>query len=432
MNTDDLRESPNLELAERFVGKGLEVRIYDPIVNPAMLVGANLEHLQSKLSHVGRLLVGPPRGRAGGCRGRPRGDVRPSRACAALQARAPAAGHRPQRSARGGRRAHRRIPGSELVSTRTRAPGERPRVAIIVQNLPVPFDRRVWLECQLAGGPGVRRHRHLPAGRGHRPVPGHRRRADPRLPRVRARRAAHGDTSSSTPGRSWPPRGSLRAARRDGPFDALQACNPPDIFWPIARWLRRRDGTRFVFDHHDLCPELYLSRFDGSTGAPYKGLLFLERADLPGRGPGHVDERVVRRHRHPLAAASPPRTSASCAPGRTRSGCGAGEPVPSLAPRSQPPRGLPRRHGPAGRRGPRPRRSGHRREPPRAPRRRVHASWGRGTATTTSFVDATSSASPRPSTSPAGSRTTSSARSCPRRTSGCAPTRSTRSTTSRR
>jgi GDP-mannose 6-dehydrogenase len=60
MNTDDLRESPNLELAERFVGKGLEVRIYDPIVNPAKLVGANLEYLQSKLSHVSRLLVDRP------------------------------------------------------------------------------------------------------------------------------------------------------------------------------------------------------------------------------------------------------------------------------------------------------------------------------------------------------------------------------------
>jgi GDP-mannose 6-dehydrogenase len=60
MDTDDLRESPNLELAERFIGKGLEVRIYDPIVNPAKLVGANLEHLQSKLSHVSRLLVDEP------------------------------------------------------------------------------------------------------------------------------------------------------------------------------------------------------------------------------------------------------------------------------------------------------------------------------------------------------------------------------------
>ncbi|GAA4396966.1 nucleotide sugar dehydrogenase [Fodinibacter luteus] len=60
MNTDDLRESPNLEIAERFVGKGLDVRIYDPIVNPARLVGANLEYLQSKLPHVSRLIVDRP------------------------------------------------------------------------------------------------------------------------------------------------------------------------------------------------------------------------------------------------------------------------------------------------------------------------------------------------------------------------------------
>jgi GDP-mannose 6-dehydrogenase len=60
MDTDDLRESPNLEVAERFVGKGLDVRIYDPIVNPDKLVGANLRHLQSKLAHVNRLLAATP------------------------------------------------------------------------------------------------------------------------------------------------------------------------------------------------------------------------------------------------------------------------------------------------------------------------------------------------------------------------------------
>ena len=60
MDTDDLRESPSLELAERFVGKGLDVRIFDPIVNPDLLVGANLRHLQSKLSHVNRLLASSP------------------------------------------------------------------------------------------------------------------------------------------------------------------------------------------------------------------------------------------------------------------------------------------------------------------------------------------------------------------------------------
>jgi GDP-mannose 6-dehydrogenase len=60
MDTDDLRESPNLEIAERFVGKGLDVRIYDPIVNPDLLFGANLRHLESKLSHVNRLLAPTP------------------------------------------------------------------------------------------------------------------------------------------------------------------------------------------------------------------------------------------------------------------------------------------------------------------------------------------------------------------------------------
>ena len=67
---------------------------------------------------------------------------------------------------------------------------------------------------------------------------------------------------------------------------SLQACNPPDIFWPIARWLRRRDGSRFVFDHHDLCPELYDSRFPDGSGLPRRGLLALERATF--RAADHV------------------------------------------------------------------------------------------------------------------------------------------------
>jgi GDP-mannose 6-dehydrogenase len=60
MNTDDLRESPNVELAERLIGKGLNVRIYDPIVNPARLVGANRRHVEAKLPHLTRLLTHEP------------------------------------------------------------------------------------------------------------------------------------------------------------------------------------------------------------------------------------------------------------------------------------------------------------------------------------------------------------------------------------
>jgi GDP-mannose 6-dehydrogenase len=66
MNTDDLRESPNVEVAERLLGKGFDVRIYDPVVNPARLIGANRRHVESKLPHLRRLLVHEPGEALGG------------------------------------------------------------------------------------------------------------------------------------------------------------------------------------------------------------------------------------------------------------------------------------------------------------------------------------------------------------------------------
>ena len=60
MDTDDLRESPNVEVAERLIGKGIDVRIYDPILNPEQLLGANLRHVEAKLPHLTRLLSGSP------------------------------------------------------------------------------------------------------------------------------------------------------------------------------------------------------------------------------------------------------------------------------------------------------------------------------------------------------------------------------------
>ena len=59
-DTDDLRESPNVELAERRIGKGFDVRIYDPIINPDRLVGANLRHVEARLPHLNRLLARSP------------------------------------------------------------------------------------------------------------------------------------------------------------------------------------------------------------------------------------------------------------------------------------------------------------------------------------------------------------------------------------
>jgi glycosyltransferase involved in cell wall biosynthesis len=154
-----------------------------------------------------------------------------------------------------------------------------PRALIIVQNLPVPFDRRVWLESQALTNAGVDVTVICPKGPG-----------DP------ARQ--HIDGVSILKYQPYAPGGSAISfameyaysfsrtlwltlqARRQGAFQVVQACNPPDIFWPIARLLRRLDGTASVFDHHDLCPELFESRFPDGPRAAHRGLLFLERMTL--------------------------------------------------------------------------------------------------------------------------------------------------------
>jgi GDP-mannose 6-dehydrogenase len=58
--TDDLRESPFVELAETLVGKGVRLRIYDPIVNPDRLIGANRRYIESHLPHLQEMLVSTP------------------------------------------------------------------------------------------------------------------------------------------------------------------------------------------------------------------------------------------------------------------------------------------------------------------------------------------------------------------------------------
>jgi GDP-mannose 6-dehydrogenase len=54
--TDDLRESPTVEIIERLIGKGADVAIFDDRVSLARLVGANREYLNQRLPHVARLL----------------------------------------------------------------------------------------------------------------------------------------------------------------------------------------------------------------------------------------------------------------------------------------------------------------------------------------------------------------------------------------
>jgi glycosyltransferase involved in cell wall biosynthesis len=150
------------------------------------------------------------------------------------------------------------------------------RVLIIVQNLPVPFDRRVWLECRALVADGHQVTVVCPKGKGE---PAHA--VIESVEVFKYRPYAPGGSKAgfileyvySFVATAW----LVLKARRKGRFAVLQACNPPDIFWPIAIALRAVDRTRFVFDHHDLCPELFQSRFPGGPRLPYRGLLFLER-----------------------------------------------------------------------------------------------------------------------------------------------------------
>jgi glycosyltransferase involved in cell wall biosynthesis len=150
----------------------------------------------------------------------------------------------------------------------------KPEVLVIVQNLPVPFDRRVWLECRALTEAGYSVSVICPKG------------ADDPSESVidgvtlyKYRPYAVGTSKATFVGEylySFGVTAWLTAkAWRRSHFKVLQACNPPDIFWPIALVLRLV-GVRFVFDHHDLCPELYESRFDGGSRLLRRGLLALE------------------------------------------------------------------------------------------------------------------------------------------------------------
>jgi GDP-mannose 6-dehydrogenase len=55
--TDDLRESPAVELAERLIGKGLNVSIYEPAISPRTIHGTNLQFIESNIPHIWKLLT---------------------------------------------------------------------------------------------------------------------------------------------------------------------------------------------------------------------------------------------------------------------------------------------------------------------------------------------------------------------------------------
>ena len=154
--------------------------------------------------------------------------------------------------------------------------GKRPRVLIIVQNLPVPFDRRVWLECRALRDAGYDVHVVCPKAPGD---PGHTVLDGVTLHKYRPAPAGTGAASYAVE-YAWSLAMTFWLTARafaGGRFDAIQACNPPDIFWTVARFFGAMTKCRFVYDQHDLCPELLSSRFAEPRRSLARALLWLER-----------------------------------------------------------------------------------------------------------------------------------------------------------
>src|SRR5262249_4741482 len=123
------------------------------------------------------------------------------------------------------------------------------RALILVENLSVPFDRRVWQESLALRDAGWEVHVICPQGtkRDTEPEVGIDRIHIYRYPLT----AATGGPLGYVKEYGSALRHTYRLAKKVGPVDVVHACNPPDLFFLLARRLKRR-GARFVFDQHDL------------------------------------------------------------------------------------------------------------------------------------------------------------------------------------
>ena len=154
---------------------------------------------------------------------------------------------------------------------------EKPRrVLIVVENLPVPLDRRVWLEATALVDAGYQVSVMAPMGRGW----------------VEPYEVLQGVHIYRYPEPTEAHSGAVAYAReylhalwhwfrlapkiwRERGFDVIQGCNPPDLIFLLALWYRFW-GVSYVFDHHDVCPELFEAKF-GKRGILYGVMRVWER-----------------------------------------------------------------------------------------------------------------------------------------------------------
>jgi glycosyltransferase involved in cell wall biosynthesis len=152
-------------------------------------------------------------------------------------------------------------------------------ILILVENLSVPFDRRVWHECTTLVSAGHEVSVICPRGKRHDLEPyaelgGVR---IYRYPPPRGARSLAGYLREYPYMLAWTQRLAWRIWRERG-FDAIHACNPPDLFFLIGRFFRRY-GVSFVYDQHDANPEILIAKRGGEErkGVPERVVRWAER-----------------------------------------------------------------------------------------------------------------------------------------------------------
>lgn len=148
------------------------------------------------------------------------------------------------------------------------------RVLIIVENLPVPFDRRVWQEAQSLRDAGYQVSVICPTGRTHKV------RSEQlegisifRHPSPIEARGPLGYVFEYANAIFWQTLLAWRIFLTRG-FDIIQGCNPPDNIFLVALPFKLL-GKKYIFDQHDISPEVFEAKF-GRRGILHRALLFLE------------------------------------------------------------------------------------------------------------------------------------------------------------
>lgn len=157
----------------------------------------------------------------------------------------------------------------------TTKPLDGRKILIVVENLPLPFDRRVWQEAKTLRAAGAVVSIICPTGKGftrrYEEIEGIHIHRHP-LPLDAS--GALGYLLEYGAALFWETVLAWKIFLTRG-FDVIQGCNPPDLIFAVALPFRLF-GVRYIFDHHDINPELYEAKF-GKRGAFWRLMRLLER-----------------------------------------------------------------------------------------------------------------------------------------------------------